>query len=76
MQLLPHLFNVGEEALFQLVRIAAQHVAGSGLLLQDARADANALLPQVQCLVLQHRFGFVDAARVNVPHPQKQQSRK
>ena len=47
-----HLFDIWVEAFFELVRIAAEHVDGGGLLLQQAGADAHPLVAHIDGLVL------------------------
>ena len=49
-----HLLDIWEEAHFQLISIAAQHVAGCCLLFQDTGPDADLAVPIVQSLSLQH----------------------
>ena len=51
---LAHLLDIWEEAHFQLISIAAQHVAGCCLLFQDTGPDADLAVPIVQSLSLQH----------------------
>ena len=51
--LCPHLLDPGQEALLELVGVAAQHVAGRRLLLQHASADLDAPVAQVDRLHLQ-----------------------
>ena len=50
--MMTHLFNIGEEADFQFISIATQHVAGRGLLLQYAGSDADLAVPIIQSLSL------------------------
>ena len=50
-----HLLNPGEEALLELISIAAQHVAGIGLVIQQAGPDADLGAAHIQRLHLPHR---------------------
>ena len=63
------LLHIGEEANFQLISIATEHVAGSCLLLQDTGPDADFAVAIIYSLGLQISTTFA-ANMLDTRHPQ------